>query len=132
MNQRSGHLWSLLDWERGRSHLFVPVQGCKVSGRVSVGDGAPRPGEHHPCPPSSRAKAAGAGRASRERGADCCRLEAPSPDNFTFAEVLDIRCESMPGSSFGRYLRGYIKSNCAATPQSCDLRIYLAAIVSDD
>ena len=55
MNQRSGHLWSLLDWERGRSHLFVPVQGCKVSGRVSVGDGAPRPGEHHPCPPSSRA-----------------------------------------------------------------------------
>ena len=56
MNQRSGHLWSLLDWERGRSHLFVPVQGCKVSGRVSVGDGAPRPGEHHPCPPTRALK----------------------------------------------------------------------------
>ena len=36
MNQRSGHLWSLLDCERGPSHLFVPVQGCKVSGRVSI------------------------------------------------------------------------------------------------
>ena len=47
MNHRSGHLWSLLD-ERGRSHLFVLVQGCKVSGRVSVGDGAPSPGEVSP------------------------------------------------------------------------------------
>ena len=47
MNQRSGHPWSLLNCERELSHLLVPVQGCKVSGRVSVGDGAPRPGEHH-------------------------------------------------------------------------------------
>jgi hypothetical protein len=76
MDHRSGHLWSLLDYERGRSHLFVPVQGCKVSGRVSVGDGALRLGERHPCSPSSRSKAAGARRASRERGADCCRLKS--------------------------------------------------------
>lgn len=48
MNQRGGYLWSFLDCERGRGHLFVPVQGCKVSGRVSVGDVAPRPGEATP------------------------------------------------------------------------------------
>lgn len=33
----------------------------------------------------------------------------PDPDNCAFAEVLDIRCESTPRSSFGRYLSGYIK-----------------------
>ena len=33
----------------------------------------------------------------------------PNPDKCTSAEVLDIRCESTPGSSFGRYLSGYIR-----------------------
>ena len=33
----------------------------------------------------------------------------PNPDDCTFAEVLEIRCESTPGLSFGRYLSGYIK-----------------------
>ena len=33
----------------------------------------------------------------------------PSREKCTFAEVLDIRCESSPVSSFGRYLSGYIK-----------------------
>ena len=33
----------------------------------------------------------------------------PNRERCTFAEVLDIRCESTPGSSFGRYLGGYIK-----------------------
>ena len=32
-----------------------------------------------------------------------------SSDKCTFAEVLDIRCDSTPGSVFGRYLSGYIK-----------------------
>ena len=48
MNYRSGHFWSLLDCKRGRSYLFVPLQGYKVSGRVSVGDGEPRPGKASP------------------------------------------------------------------------------------
>ncbi len=48
MCHRSGHLWDLLDCERGRSHLFVPMQGCKLSGRVSEGGGARRPGEASP------------------------------------------------------------------------------------
>ena len=39
-----GQLWSHLDCERGRGHLF-PVPGWKVSGGVSVGEGAARPGE---------------------------------------------------------------------------------------
>lgn len=33
----------------------------------------------------------------------------PNREKCTFAEVLDIRCESTLGSSFGRYLSGYIK-----------------------
>ena len=48
MNYRSGHFWSFYDCERGRSYVFVLVQGCKVRRRVSVGDEAPRPGELSP------------------------------------------------------------------------------------
>lgn len=40
----------------------------------------------------------------------------PRHDKCTFAKVLDIRCESTPGSSFGRYLSGYIKlRGCTTT-----------------
>ena len=48
MNYYGSYLWSHLDYKRGRSYLFVPVPGYKVSGKVSVGDGAPRPGEASP------------------------------------------------------------------------------------
>ena len=45
INHHGGHLWSHLDYERERGHFPVPMPGDKVSGRVSVGDIAPRPGE---------------------------------------------------------------------------------------
>jgi len=59
MCHRSGHLWDLLDCERERSHLFVPMQGCKLSGRVRREVEHVVRVRHHPCSPSSRAKAAG-------------------------------------------------------------------------